>query len=94
MRKTTMNGSSFLDVSMMKKLHISDPFAVPARGPETVPPEPGDYWVFVQTRRVVRGWPKDGDIYFKASDIVVTSSNVVRITVLPDGNLRFAGLSP
>lgn len=49
-------------------------------------PEPGEYSIFVQTRRLMRGWPKsEKDKYFKASDIVVTSENVLHITMIPDG---------
>ena len=94
-RQTAIAGNSFLHASMMTRLRIPDPFADHSRGPEATPPAPGDYWLFVETRRVMRGWPKGADdIYFKTSDVVVTSSNIVRITVLPDGNLRFARSSP
>lgn len=47
--------------------------------------KPGEYVVFVQTRRVLRGWPKsEHDKYFGASEIVVTSNNVLHLTVLAD----------
>jgi hypothetical protein len=47
--------------------------------------KPGDYAIFVQTRRVNRGWPKSHhDLYFTLGDTVVTSSNILHITVLPD----------
>ena len=47
--------------------------------------KPGDYAIFVQTRRVNRGWPKSHhDLYFAPGDTVVTSSNILHITVLPD----------
>ena len=46
--------------------------------------EPGDYTIFVQTRSVMRGWPKsDHARYHDLSDTVVTSSNVLHITILP-----------
>jgi hypothetical protein len=53
-----------------------------------IEPPPGDYSIFVQTRRVMKGWPKsERDLYFKASDVVITSSNCVHVTVLPDGSV-------
>lgn len=53
----------------------------------TTPTEitPGGYSVFMQTRRVLRGWPKsEHDKYFGVSDIVVTSSNILHLTLLPN----------
>jgi hypothetical protein len=45
----------------------------------------GDYAIFAQTRNIMKGWPKTPrDSYHAASDIVVTSSNILHITVLPD----------
>jgi hypothetical protein len=44
---------------------------------------PGDYEFFVQTRSVMRGWPKPGHNQ-SPSNLVVTSSNVLHITILPD----------
>jgi hypothetical protein len=46
--------------------------------------KPGDYKIFVQSRRLMRGWPKQGDEYHTVSDILVTSSNILRLTILPD----------
>lgn len=46
---------------------------------------PGEYAVFMQTRRVLRGWPKSqNEIYFGVSRIVVTSSNILHLTILPN----------
>ena len=46
---------------------------------------PGTYAIFLQTRRVLRGWPKsERDKYFAVSNLVVTSNNILHITVLPD----------
>ena len=53
----------------------------------TTPAEitPGEYAVFMQTRRVLRGWPKsEREKYSVASDIVVTSNNILHLTILPD----------
>ena len=45
---------------------------------------PGEYAVFMQTRRVMRGWPKSqNEIYNSVSRIVVTSSNILHLTILP-----------
>jgi hypothetical protein len=89
-RPKAIAASSFLDASMMTRLVIPDPFSNSNREASGVPPQPGDYWLFVQTRRVIDGWPKGGrDLYFKASDLVITSSNIVRITVLQDGSIRY-----
>ncbi|MGA7424421.1 MAG: hypothetical protein WBW77_17185, partial [Candidatus Sulfotelmatobacter sp.] len=47
----------------------------------------GDYVIYVQTRRLLRGWPKSGrQQYFVASDIVVTSNNILHITIVPDAS--------
>jgi hypothetical protein len=47
----------------------------------------GDYVIYVQTRRLLRGWPKSGrEQYFAAGDIVVTSNNILHITIVPDGS--------
>ena len=55
---------------------------------ETPPIEkmkPGEYKMFVQTKRLMRGWPKSShDTYHEVSDIVVTSSNIVTFSLLPD----------
>ena len=46
---------------------------------------PGEYAVFMQTRRVLRGWPKsENDTYSAVSRIVVTSSNILHLTILPN----------
>jgi hypothetical protein len=47
--------------------------------------QPGEYDLFVQTRRVMRGWPKsEHDRYFSVSNILVTSGNTLHLTILPD----------
>jgi hypothetical protein len=47
----------------------------------------GEYAIYVQTKRLMRGWQKSGrDQYFAASDIVVTSNNILRVTIVPDGS--------
>ena len=47
--------------------------------------KPGEYATFLQSRRLMRGWPKsEHDQYHIVSDIVVTSNNVLHITILPD----------
>lgn len=47
--------------------------------------QPGEYAIFLQTRRVLRGWPKnERDRYHGISNFVVTSSNVLHITMSPD----------
>jgi hypothetical protein len=47
--------------------------------------KPGEYAIFLQSRRLMRGWPKsEHDQYHAISDIVVTSNNVLHITILPD----------
>lgn len=47
--------------------------------------EPGDYVVFAQTRSIMRGWPKSGhDAFYAVSNLLVTS-NILHITILPDG---------
>ena len=46
---------------------------------------PGEYAIFLQSRRLMRGWPtSEHDQYHTVSDIVVTSDNVLHITILPD----------
>lgn len=46
--------------------------------------EPGEYAIFVQTRRLRRGWPKSQKSqYHGTSELAVTSSNIVHITMLP-----------
>ena len=58
--------------------------------PGAIPPfaqrlGPGEYTIFLQSRRLMRGWPKSQhDQYHTVSDIVVTSNNVLHITILPD----------
>jgi hypothetical protein len=47
--------------------------------------KPGDYAIFAQTRSVMRGWPKsEHDTFHAVSDLMVTSSNILHITILPD----------
>lgn len=47
--------------------------------------KPGEYAIFLQSRRLMRGWPKsEHDQYHSVSDIAVTSNNVLHITILPD----------
>lgn len=47
--------------------------------------KPGEYLIFAQTRNVMRGWPKSQkDSFHSESDIVVTSSNVLHITLFAD----------
>ena len=47
--------------------------------------KPGDYAIFAQARSVMRGWPKsEHDAFHTVSDLVVTSSNTLHITILPD----------
>jgi hypothetical protein len=47
--------------------------------------KPGDYAIFAQTRNIMRGWPKsEQDLTHKLSNIIVTSSNILHITVSPD----------
>ena len=44
----------------------------------------GSLAFFVQTRRVMHGWPKsERDQYHSISDIVVTSNNILHVTILP-----------
>jgi len=46
---------------------------------------PGDYAVFVQTRTVMRGWPKSTrEAFHSVSDLVVTSANILHLTILPN----------
>jgi len=47
--------------------------------------KPGEYAIFLQSRRLMRDWPKsEHDQYHTVSDIVVTSNNMLHITILPD----------
>jgi len=47
--------------------------------------KPGEYAVFAQTRNIMRGWPKTThDAYHAVSDIVLTSSNVLHLTIVAD----------
>jgi len=47
--------------------------------------KPGEYAIFLQSRRLMKGWPKsEHDQYHSVSDVVVTSNNVLHITILPD----------
>lgn len=63
-------------------LHPFDPFASPSA---FSPLPPGEFDLFIQTRRVLHGWPKtQREKYEKLSDLVVTSSNILHITLLPD----------
>ena len=78
----------------MSRLHIRDPLLETGPTMQVTAPEPGEYWVFVQTRRVMLGWPKAQDKYFKAGDTLVTSSNILKITILPDGTFRREGSTP
>jgi hypothetical protein len=49
--------------------------------------KPGVYAIFAQTRSVMVGWPKsEHDRYHTVSNLVVTSSNILRITILPDAS--------
>jgi hypothetical protein len=45
---------------------------------------PGEYYVFVQTRRMFRNWPQsEKGRYDVVGDLVVTSSNVLHLTIVP-----------
>jgi hypothetical protein len=47
--------------------------------------QPGEYIVFVQTRRIVRGWPKtEHEQHQAVSNILVTSSNILHIKIISD----------
>lgn len=47
--------------------------------------KPGEYAIYLQTRRLMRGWPKSGrQLYFAQGDIVVTSDNILHITIVPE----------
>jgi hypothetical protein len=51
---------------------------------DVVDVNPGEVYVFLQTSRILRGWPKsDNQKYFERG-IVVTSQNVLHLTILPD----------
>jgi len=52
--------------------------------PLTTELKPGEYGMFIQTRRLMRGWPKLADEYSDVSNIVVTSSNILHLKILPD----------
>lgn len=84
--ETPIAARSFLSLDTLWT-QIPNPLA--KGGSATIPSRtPGDYWLFVETRRVLRGWPKsEKDSYFKASDMVVTSRNIVHFTILPDGSM-------
>ena len=46
---------------------------------------PGEYEIFIQTKRLMRGWPKSPEETFdKASNIVVTSNDILHLKILPD----------
>ena len=46
---------------------------------------PGDYAVFLETRRVTRGWPKsERETHHGVSNFTVTSSKILHITLLAD----------
>ncbi len=46
---------------------------------------PGEYTVFMQTRRVLRGWPKsEHQKYDRVSNIIVTSSNLLHLALVAD----------
>jgi hypothetical protein len=46
--------------------------------------KPGDVYVFLQTARILRGWPKSQGQKYTEDGIVVTSKNVLHLTILPD----------
>jgi hypothetical protein len=47
----------------------------------------GEYAIYVQTKRLMRGWPKSSrEQYFASGDVVVTSNNILHITIVPDGS--------
>lgn len=47
--------------------------------------KPGEYVIFAQTRNVMRGWPKTShDAFHALSDFVVTSNNVVHLSIVSD----------
>jgi hypothetical protein len=46
--------------------------------------KPGDVYVFLQTARILRGWPKLERQKYTEDGIIVTSKNVLRLTILPN----------
>ncbi len=46
--------------------------------------QPGDYVVFVQTKRVMRGWPRPNVNRYAVLDGTVVTSNLLHIKLLPD----------
>jgi hypothetical protein len=47
--------------------------------------ELGEYAIFAQTYNVMRGWPSTShDAFHALSDIAVTSSNIVHLTIVSD----------
>jgi|SRR5208283_370129 len=91
--ETPVTASAYFRIALPPR--IRDPFAESAPSLTPVEPEPGDYSIFVQTRRVMKGWPKsERDRYFTTSDIILTSNNIVHITLLPDGTVEDAKEPP
>jgi hypothetical protein len=87
-RKTPIAARSFLSLDILWE-RIPDPLTKKDSQTTLGQAKPGDYWLFVQTRRVMRGWPKsEKDSYFKASNLTVTSNNIVHFTILPDGSME------
>lgn len=87
-RKTPVAARSFLSLDILWE-RISDPLAKKESQTALDQAKPGDYWLFVQTRRVMRGWPKsEKDSYFKPGSLTVTSNNIVHFTILPDGSME------
>ncbi len=77
-----------LRVSLKRIEQFTNEATFPLRHSPTLRMElkPGDYAIFAQTRSVMQGWPKsEHDAYDAVSDLVVTSSNILHITILPDG---------
>ena len=77
-------GQKPLSVTTVFKLKmLPSPLSPFATSPSAF--KPGDYVIFIQTRRVMRGWPNSSqDRYFAADGDVVTSTNILHITMLPD----------
>jgi hypothetical protein len=46
--------------------------------------KPGEFYVFLQTVRVLHGWPKSEQQRYSEKGPVVTSNNVLHLTILPD----------
>jgi hypothetical protein len=87
-RKTPMAARSFLSLDILWE-RIPDPLTKKDSQTTLSQASPGDYWLFIQTRRVMRGWPKsEKDSYFKAGNLTVTSNNIVHFTILPDGSME------